>query len=204
MTLQGVSGELSAPQRRNLSRIDANARHLLTLINEILDITRIEAGRMPIQVVQFSLQDLIREVTTELEPIIAKSAVHVITKVSPELPSLKTDRQKVKQILVNLLSNALKFTPKGSITIKANMIAKHTMAIGVIDTGIGIPRGDQVRIFEDFRQVDSTPRRAYGGTGLGLSICRRLTTMLRGTLKVDSRLGHGSTFTLTLPTVLKK
>jgi PAS domain S-box-containing protein len=204
MTLQGVSGELSAPQRRNLSRIDANARHLLTLINEILDITRIEAGRMPIQVVQFSLQDLIREVMTELEPIIAKSAVHLIIKVAPELPALKTDRQKVKQILVNLLSNALKFTSKGSITIKAQMAAKHAMAIAVIDTGIGIPKGDQVRIFEDFRQVDSTPRRAYGGTGLGLSICRRLTTMLRGTLKVDSRLGHGSTFTLTLPTVLKK
>jgi two-component system, cell cycle sensor histidine kinase PleC len=204
MTLQGVSGELSAPQRRNLSRIDANARHLLTLINEILDITRIEAGRMPIQVVQFTLQDLIREVTTELEPIIAKSAVDVIIKVPPELSSLKTDRQKVKQILVNLLSNALKFTPKGSVTIKAHMSAKHTMAIAVVDTGIGIPKGDQVRIFEDFRQVDSTPRRAYGGTGLGLSICRRLTTMLRGTLKVDSRLGHGSTFTLILPTVLKK
>jgi signal transduction histidine kinase len=110
----------------------------------------------------------------------------------------------VKQILVNLLSNALKFTPKGSITIKATMAAKHMMAIAVIDMGIGIPKADQVRIFEDFRQVDSTPRRAYGGTGLGLSICRRLTTMLRGTLKVESRLGHGSTFTLTLPTVLKK
>jgi signal transduction histidine kinase len=143
-------------------------------------------------------------VTTELEPIIAKSPVDVIIKVAAELPPLKTDRQKVKQILVNLLSNALKFTSKGSITIKAQMAAKHTMAIAVVDTGIGIPKGDQVRIFEDFRQVDSTPRRAYGGTGLGLSICRRLTTMLRGTLKVDSRLGHGSTFTLMLPTVLKK
>jgi PAS domain S-box-containing protein len=204
MTLQGVSGELAAPQRRNLSRIDANARHLLTLINEILDITRIEAGRMPIQVVQFTLQDLIREVTTELEPIIAKSALDIIMKVPADLPALKTDRQKVKQILVNLLSNALKFTSKGSITIKAHMAAKHLMTVAVIDTGIGIPKADHVRIFEDFRQVDSTPRRAYGGTGLGLSICRRLTTMLRGTLKVESRLGHGSTFTLMLPTVLKK
>jgi PAS domain S-box-containing protein len=204
MTLQGVSGELSAPQRRNLSRIDANARHLLTLINEILDITRIEAGRMPIQVVQFSLPDLIREVTTELEPIIAKSGLQMNTKLPAELPALKTDRQKVKQILVNLLSNALKFTQKGSITIKAQMNARSTMTVSVIDTGIGIPKGDQVKIFEDFRQVDSTPRRAYGGTGLGLSICRRLTTMLRGTLKVESRLGHGSTFILTLPTVLKK
>jgi PAS domain S-box-containing protein len=203
MTLQGVSGELSAPQRRNLSRIDANARHLLTLINEILDITRIEAGRMPIQVVAFNLPELVREVTTELEPIISKSGLQVVCKL-PDLPTLRTDRQKVKQILVNLLSNALKFTQKGSITIKAQMTAKHTVSISVIDTGIGIPKGDHMKIFEDFRQVDSTPRRAYGGTGLGLSICRRLTTMLRGTLKVESRLGHGSAFTLTLPTTLKK
>ena len=204
MTLQGVSGELSAPQRRNLSRIDANARHLLTLINEILDITRIEAGRMPIQVVAFNLPELVREVTTELEPIISKSGLQVVCKLPTDLPTLRTDRQKVKQILVNLLSNAIKFTQNGSITIRAQMTAKHTVSVSVIDTGIGIPKGDQVKIFEDFRQVDSTPRRAYGGTGLGLSICRRLTTMLRGSLRVESRLGHGSTFTLTLPTTLKK
>jgi signal transduction histidine kinase len=203
MTIQGVSGELSAPQRRNLSRIDANARHLLTLINEILDITRIEAGRMPIQVVAFNLADLVREVTTELEPIIGRSRLEVISKLG-EVPTLRTDRQKVKQILVNLLSNALKFTQKGSITIKAEMPGKTTVSVSVVDTGIGIPKSDHVRIFEDFRQVDQTPRRAYGGTGLGLSICRRLTAMLRGTLKVESRLGHGSTFILTIPTTLKK
>jgi PAS domain S-box-containing protein len=203
MTLQGVSGELTAPQRRNLSRIEANARHLLTLINEILDITRIEAGRMPIQVVAFNLAELVREVTTELEPIIAKSGLAVIYKLA-DIPTMRTDRQKVKQILVNLLSNALKFTQQGDITIKAQMHGRHTVSVAVIDTGIGIPKADHVRIFEDFRQVDSTPRRAFGGTGLGLSICRRLTTMLRGTLRVESRLGHGSTFTLTLPTTLKK
>jgi PAS domain S-box-containing protein len=204
MTLQGVSGELSSPQRRNLSRIDANARHLLTLINEILDITRIEAGRMPIQIVAFNLPDLVREVTTELEPIIAKSGLQVICKLPSDLPTLRTDRQKVKQILVNLLSNALKFTPQGSITIKAQVQARQTLSVAIVDTGIGIPKGDQMRIFEDFRQVDQSPRRAYGGTGLGLSICRRLTTMLRGTLKVDSKLGHGSIFTLTLPANLRK
>jgi len=204
MTLQGVSGELTAPQRRNLSRIDANARHLLTLINEILDITRIEAGRMPIQIVAFNLAELVREVTAELEPIIARSGLQVVCKLPGDLPTLRTDRQKVKQILVNLLSNALKFTQKGSITIKAQMTSRQTVAVAVIDTGIGIPKEDHIRIFEDFRQVDSTPRRAYGGTGLGLSICRRLTTMLRGVLRVDSRLGHGSMFTLTLPISLKK
>ncbi len=203
MTIQGVSGELSAPQRRNLSRIDANARHLLTLINEILDITRIEAGRMPVQVVPFTLSDLIKEVATELEPIIAKSGLQVVSRVG-DVPTLRTDRQKVKQILVNLLSNALKFTQKGSVTIKADTPGKRMISISVIDTGIGIPKADHVQIFEDFRQVDSTPRRAYGGTGLGLSICRRLTTMLRGTLKVDSRVGHGSTFTLSIPVTLKK
>jgi signal transduction histidine kinase len=204
MTLQGVSGELTAPQRRNLSRIDANARHLLTLINEILDITRIEAGRMPIQVVPFHLPELVHEVTTELEPIIAKSGLQVVSKVPADLPIMKTDRQKVKQILVNLLSNALKFTQKGSIAIKAQMAGKQTVSVAVVDTGIGIPKADQMKIFEDFRQVDSSPRRVYGGTGLGLSICRRLTQMLRGSLKVESRLGRGSTFTLTLPVVLKK
>jgi signal transduction histidine kinase len=204
MTLQGVSGELTAPQRRNLSRIDANARHLLTLINEILDITRIEAGRMPIQVVPFNLPDLVREVTTELEPIIAKSGVQVFSKLPADLPVMRTDRQKVKQILVNLLSNGLKFTQKGSITIKADMVTRQTVSVAVIDSGIGIPKSDQRKIFEDFRQVDNSSRRAYGGTGLGLSICRRLTQMLRGTLKVESRPGHGSTFTLTVPVVLKK
>ena len=205
MTLQGVSGELSAPQRRNLSRIDANARHLLTLINEILDITRIEAGRMPIQVVAFNLPELVREVTTELEPIIAKSGLQVICKLPSDLPTLRTDRQKVKQILVNLLSNALKFTPKGSITIKAQMVGQAVRCRSPSSTRASASRrADHVKIFEDFRQVDSTPRRAYGGTGLGLSICRRLTTMLRGTLKVESKLGHGSTFTLTLPANLRK
>jgi signal transduction histidine kinase len=204
MTLQGVSGELTAPQRRNLSRIDANARHLLTLINEILDITRIEAGRMPIQIVAFNVPELVKEVAIELEPIIAKSGLDFVIKIPADLPTLRTDRQKVKQILVNLVSNALKFTQKGSITIRAQMVGNSTVEIAVIDTGIGIAKADHAKIFEDFRQVDSTPRRAYGGTGLGLSICRRLTTMLRGTLKVDSRLDHGSTFTLALPVVLKK
>jgi len=158
---------------------------------------------MPIQVVAFNLADLVREVTTELEPIIIKSGLEVICNLG-DIPTMRTDRQKMKQILVNLLSNALKFTPKGRITIKGQLQGKGTITVTVADTGIGIPKADHMKIFEDFRQVDSTPRRAYGGTGLGLSICRRLTTMLRGTLKLESRLGHGSTFTLTLPTTLKK
>jgi signal transduction histidine kinase len=204
MTQQGIAGEVNPAQRRHLSRIEANGRHLLSLINEILDITRIEAGRMPLQIVSFAIPDLFREVLTELEAIITKSNLTVGTKLAPDLPSLKTDRQKVKQILVNLLSNALKFTQWGTITIRAEMMNSKTISIAVSDTGIGIAEANQAVIFDDFRQVDSTPRRAYGGTGLGLAICRRLTMMLRGTIAVQSKLGHGSTFTVTLPTVLRK
>jgi signal transduction histidine kinase len=124
--------------------------------------------------------------------------------VAADLPTLKTDRQKVKQILVNLLGNALKFTQRGSVTIRVEKAGSTKMSIRIIDTGIGISKADQTTIFEDFRQVDSGPRRPYGGTGLGLSICRRLTSMLRGTLSVESRLGHGSTFILNIPTILRQ
>jgi PAS domain S-box-containing protein len=204
MTLQGIAGEITPGQRRHLSRIEANGRHLLALINEILDITRIEAGRMPLEIVSFAIPDLLREVLSELEPIIAKSNLTVTTRLGSDLVSLRTDRHKVKQVLVNLLGNALKFTQSGTITLSAEMVQRKMVALAVSDTGIGIAEADQAVIFDDFRQVDSTPRRAYGGTGLGLSICRRLTMMLRGAIEVQSKLGKGSTFRVTLPVVLRK
>jgi len=205
MTLQGVSGDLNAPQRKALGRIESNARHLLTVINEILDITRIEAGRMPLQVSTFGVPELLREVLSELEPIVSRTTLDIRTRIAPKLPNLASDRQKVKQILVNLLSNAVKFTHKGSVTIESRYLPRERMfALSVADTGIGIAPADQETIFEDFRQVDSTPTRAYGGTGLGLSICRRLATMLRGSIRVESKLGHGSTFVLMVPLRLRK
>jgi len=124
----------------------------------------------------------------------------VTVDVPRELKPLTTDRQKVKQILLNLLSNALKFTHHGSVTINARANGKErSVALSVIDTGIGIAPADQERIFEDFRQLDNSPTRAYGGTGLGLSICRRLAQMLDGDITVESTVGKGSVFRLTLP-----
>jgi signal transduction histidine kinase len=200
MMLQGVNGELTAAQKKNLTRIDSNGRHLLEVINEILDITRIEAGRMPLNLSDFALPELLQEVMAELDPIIQRSKLAVSTALAPKLPVVHGDRQKVKQVVLNLLSNALKFTHEGSVRVSAAWEpSSSTVSIAVADTGIGIDPVNQEKIFEDFQQVDSSPTRAYGGTGLGLSICRRLAAMMGGRITVQSELGKGSTFTLHVP-----
>ncbi|MFB1481239.1 ATP-binding protein [Corallococcus sp. RDP092CA] len=200
MLLQGVSGEMTPPQRRNLTRIDSNGRHLLEVINEILDITRIEAGRMPLHLSDFGIPELLQEVMAEMDPIIARSKLAVETRLDEGLPGVWSDRQKVKQIVLNLLSNALKFTHEGGVQVLAEyQNATGTVAISVKDTGIGIDVSNQEKIFEDFQQVDSSPTRAYGGTGLGLSICRRLAEMIGGRVSLQSAPGQGSTFTLHFP-----
>jgi signal transduction histidine kinase len=205
MLLQGISGEISEAQRRSLSRIDSNSRHLLALINDILDITRIEAGRMPLTLTSFSLPLLIDEVMAELEPIVKRSNLQVVVRVPGRLPPLRSDRQKIKQIVVNLLSNALKFTHEGTVTIRAHhQPGTGTLRVSVTDTGIGISAQDQAKVFEDFRQLDDSPARGYGGTGLGLAICRRLAVMLGGNIELASEAGEGSTFTLVLPARLRQ
>jgi signal transduction histidine kinase len=201
MLLQGVAGPLVPSAKRQLGRIESNGRHLLTIINEILDISRIEAGRMPLQLSRFKIPELVNEVRAELEPIILRSNLTVSLDLAKDLRPISSDRQKVKQIVLNLLSNALKFTHQGSVTISVRRLNDDRMLqLSVSDTGIGIAPADQDRIFEDFRQLDNTPTRPYGGTGLGLSICKRLAQMLGGAISVESQLGQGSTFRLTLPT----
>jgi signal transduction histidine kinase len=200
MLLQGVAGDMLPAVKRQLQRIDSNGRHLMTIINEILDITRIEAGKMPMQLSEFNLNELVPEVMTELDPVIARSRLAVTPKLCPELPMVYSDRQKVKQIIVNLLSNALKFTHEGGIQITVGYDpGDRTASVAVSDTGIGISPENHEKIFEDFRQVDDSPSRQYGGTGLGLAICRRLATALGGRITLESTMGKGSIFTLTIP-----
>jgi PAS domain S-box-containing protein len=200
MLLQGVAGDLLPPVKRQLQRIDSNGKHLLTIINEILDITRIEAGKMPMQLSEFNLNELVPEVMAELDAVIARSKLSVTPYLSSEVPLVFSDRQKVKQIVVNLLSNALKFTHQGMIEVAVQLDRTvQTASIVVTDTGIGIAAEHHERIFEDFRQVDDSPSRQYGGTGLGLAICRRLATALGGRITLHSTVGKGSSFTLTIP-----
>src|SRR5438067_3806183 len=167
MLLQGVGGPIGSAAKRQLNRIESNGRHLLTIINEILDISRIEAGRMPLQSSTFRIPDLVGEVRSELEPIILRSKLTVTTDLQRDLKPISSDRQKVKQILLNLLSNALKFTHEGRVVIRAQRLPKErALALSVADTGIGIAPADHEKIFDDFRQLDNSPTRAYRGTGL--------------------------------------
>ena len=202
--LQGISGDLTPAQRKALDRIASNGRHLVGIVSEILDLSRIEAGRMPLQISPFLLKQLVEEVLAEMDPIIARSKLAVSSHVPPDIGSIVSDRQKIKQVVMNLLSNALKFTRQGSVTIRAAAASPDLMTIAITDTGIGIDSNDHEKIFEDFQQVDSSVARPYGGTGLGLSICRRLATMLGGRLDLESEVGRGSTFTLVVASRLRK
>jgi signal transduction histidine kinase len=205
LLLQGVSGELQPQQERNLSRVDSNARHLLAIINDILDISRIEAGKMPLHVSSFPIPTLIQEALAELEPLIHRSKLSMRVEAARKLPPVSNDRAKVKQIVLNLVTNAIKFTPSGSVTVSVRHdSAAKEIEIAVRDTGIGIKNEDHERVFEDFRQADNSPAREYGGAGLGLAICRRLAHMMEGRVDLQSAVGQGSTFTLTLPVRLRR
>jgi signal transduction histidine kinase len=185
--------------------VDSNARHLLAIINDILDISRIEAGKMPLHVSSFPIPTLVQEVLAELEPLIERSKLSVRVETARKLPPISNDRAKVKQIVLNLVTNAIKFTPSGSVTVSArHEPSAKEIEIAVRDTGIGIKSEDQERVFEDFRQADNSPAREYGGAGLGLAICRRLAHMMEGKVDLQSAVGQGSTFTLTLPVRLRR
>jgi signal transduction histidine kinase len=200
LLLEGVAGTLNDKQERNLARVDSNAQHLLALINDILDISRIEAGRMPLTVESIELDTLVREVLAELEPLVVRSRLAVSAHTGISLPSIESDRAKVKQVIVNLVSNAVKFTPAGTVSVSVTADDDGTwLRVAVTDTGIGIDPADQEKIFEDFQQADPSTERRYGGAGLGLAISRRLAHMLSGRLELVSRPGAGSTFTLVIP-----
>src|SRR5438128_4584549 len=200
MLLQGVSGDLAAPQKNKMLRVDSNARHLLSIINDILDISRIEAGKMPLHLEEFEMPALVAELLAEVEPLIQKARLQTLTDLHPGTALVASDRQKVKQIVLNLLTNAIKFTPHGQVKVMVREDERRgEVSIAVEDTGIGIAPQDQDKVFEDFRQADNSVTREYGGAGLGLAICRRLAKMLDGPIELQSRLGRGSTFTLVIP-----
>jgi signal transduction histidine kinase len=194
--------QLPAKQYENLQKSLSSAEHLLTLINQILDLSKIEAGRLEIYPGRFRLQAMIEECIRTVEPMIKPESVGLSLEVPGDLPDLYSDRDKLKQIVLNLLSNAIKFTERGHICLVAKG-DKEWIAIDVADTGPGISRDKFDFIFEEFRQMDGGATRQHGGTGLGLSISRHLAHLLGGDIVVDSVVGQGSTFTIKVPTTLQ-
>ncbi len=198
--LLGPSGDpLTDDQRMALEKVLKNGRHLLQLINDILDISKLESGRMTLSVETEDVPAVLSNCILIVEPLIQSKRLTLTQDIQPNLPPLSTDIVKVRQILVNLLSNASKFTEKGGISIKVSQRDAGMLSFAVKDSGIGIAPKDFQRVFEEFQQVDTSSTRKYKGTGLGLPIARKLALMLGGDLTVDSELGQGSTFTMTIP-----
>ena len=192
-----AKGAMPERQVDNLDKVLVSAEHLLGLINTVLDIAKIEAGRMDVRLSTFEIEKLVEVCTVTAQPLL-EPGVQLVTDIDPGLPPFYSDRDKVKQILLNLLSNAAKFTHAGHITLSARR-RNGMLVLDVADTGIGISEGSLERIFEEFHQGDSSTTRQYGGTGLGLSISRSLARLLGGDLTATSRVGGGSTFTLIVP-----
>jgi len=199
LLLDDRSLQMNERHRRSLERVSRNARDLLELINNVLDLSKIEAGRMAVYSEPADARDLIERAMAVVEPLKDARPIKLSFNVEDGLPAMRTDRTKLQQILINLLSNAIKFTREGEVRVTAERAAPDRIRIAVIDTGIGIAESDITRIFEEFRQIASGGRGARTGTGLGLSITRRLVEMLGGEISVSSREGEGSLFAVTLP-----
>lgn len=200
MNLAGFYGELNANQRDGLERVKRNSRQLLALINDVLDLSCIEAGRLELQEGVFSPKALVHSVVTTMEPRAQEKGLALDYQVASGLPpALLGDEVRLNQVLLNLVDNAVKFTSQGSIHVTAQTGVADTWTLQVRDTGRGISEREVTHIFEEFRQGEDVYGQELGGTGLGLAIARRLVEAMGGTISVQSRLGAGSTFAVTLP-----
>ncbi len=206
--LKGIDGPLSDLQQQDLTSINNAGQHLLGLINDILDMARIEAGKMELVLDDLDLRDTLKGVLSTSMALVKEKPVQLHEEVTEGLPKLRADAMRVRQVLLNLLANAAKFTDNGSITLRAQpveAVGPHSgrlepfVEISVIDTGMGIAPEDLPKLFEPFSQVDASATRKAGGSGLGLSICRQLVEQHNGRIWVESEEGQGSTFTFILP-----
>jgi len=197
--LRQRTASLGASQVDMVERILNNGKNLLALINDILDLSKIEAGRLSLRLEEFDLTKLVSTTIAELQPLAEQKHLALKVYAVVENPKVVNDSTRLRQVLVNLLSNAIKFTESGSVEVRVSELSPMQMAISVKDTGIGIAESDINHIFEEFRQVDQTTTRKYAGTGLGLAITKSLVQMMKGTITVESKPGQGSTFRVELP-----
>jgi signal transduction histidine kinase len=203
IVLRRMEGQLPNLQKENLQKVLISSEHLLTLINELLDLAKIDAGKMEVIADTFRVEDIINMTATTVEPLLKNGRVQLVRDIAPGLPPIRTDRDKLRQVLLNLLSNSAKFTEQGEIRISAAQM-NGTLKLAVSDTGIGMKPEALEHIFEEFQQAEQTTSAQYGGTGLGLAIVKKFITLMGGDIVVDSEIGKGSRFTITLPMELKQ
>jgi signal transduction histidine kinase len=203
--LQDLAGPLTAEQRKQLTMVRDSARHLLALINDVLDISKIEAGQLEVIIEPFDLRASLEKVLGLVRPLAEKKGLALDIRLAPEIGSFDSDARRVEQILINLLNNAVKFTDEGGITLEAGYAPypfrapRTALRISITDTGIGIKPEDLQSLFQPFHQIDTGLTRRHEGTGLGLAICRRLAELLGGEIRAESEWGKGSVFSLILP-----
>ena len=194
----GIYGELPEKTMGVLKRLESNGRHLLGLINDVLDLSKIEAGQLVLDLSDYSLEDIAQTVRSTLEPLAADKKLAFKVEVSPKMPAGHGDGRRLTQVLINLVGNAIKFTDAGEVVIKA-AATDGSFHLSVRDTGPGISAADQAKLFQEFQQADNAITRKKGGTGLGLAISKRIVEMHGGKIWVESQVGQGSTFSFTVP-----
>ena len=194
----GIYGDLPQKAGDVMSRIDRSGKHLLGLINDVLDLSKIEAGQLELGLADYSLQEVVHAVVTQVESLAAEKGLALRVALPPGLPAGRGDERRLAQVLLNLVGNAIKFTEAGEVRLAAR-VDGDAFVVSVADTGPGIAEADRQRIFDEFQQADSSSTRKKGGTGLGLSIARRIVELHGGRIWVESTVGRGSTFSFQVP-----
>ena len=198
LIIDGTYGETPEKMQTALKRIESNGKHLLGLINDVLDLSKIEAGQLTLSLTDYSIKEIVHGVYSAVETLATEKKLQFKVEVPPGLPSGHGDERRLTQVLLNLVGNAIKFTDNGEVAIKASA-DNGAFTVAVRDTGPGISEVDQGKLFQEFQQADSSMTKKKGGTGLGLAISRRIIEMHGGRIWVESHLGRGSTFSFTLP-----
>jgi signal transduction histidine kinase len=198
LMLDNIYGEAPARMRQVIERVQTNGHHLLGLINDVLDLAKIEAGQFNLSIAPYALNEVVGSVVTALEPLAAEKCLALEMEMPSQLPAGTGDERRITQVLLNLVGNAIKFTDAGKVTIRATA-TDGTFTVAVRDTGPGVSAADQVRIFDEFQQADSSTTKRKAGTGLGLAIARKIVERHNGRIWVDSAPGKGATFAFTLP-----
>ncbi len=196
--LQGLAGPLNSEQQKQMSMVQNSSRHLLALINDVLDISKIEAGQLTLGITSFNLRQSLEKMIKVVAPLATQRGIDLKVDIAEDIGEVSTDQRRLEQVILNLLSNAVKFTEQGHVSVSCRS-QNDNYLLSFTDTGIGMPEEELKNLFQPFHQIDTGLARKREGTGLGLSICKKIIDLMGGSIRVDSKWGQGSTFVVSIP-----